>query len=52
MCFWIYVRLTEHLYNIWNIMTLVTEYTTTKKALDDEVERWERFSEELETINQ
>ena len=33
-------------------MTLVTEYTTTKKALDDEVERWERFSEELETINQ
>ena len=33
-------------------MTLVTEYTTTKKPLDDEVERWERFSEELETINQ
>ena len=33
-------------------MTLVTEYTTTKKALDDEVERWERLSEELETINQ
>ncbi|MBO5550177.1 MAG: ABC-F family ATP-binding cassette domain-containing protein [Prevotella sp.] len=32
-------------------MTLVTEYTTTKKALDDEVERWERLSEELETIN-
>ena len=33
-------------------MTLVTEYTTTKKALDDEVERWERLSEDLETINQ
>ena len=33
-------------------MTLVTEYTTTKKALDEEVERWERLSEELETINQ
>ena len=32
-------------------MTLVTEYTTTKKALDEEVERWERLSEELETIN-
>ena len=32
-------------------MTLVTEYTTTKKALDDEVERWERLSEELDTIN-
>ena len=33
-------------------MTLVTEYTTTKKALDEEVERWERLSEELEIINQ
>ena len=33
-------------------MTLVTEYTTTKKALDEEVERWERLSEELESINQ
>jgi len=32
-------------------MTLVTEYTTTKKALDDEVERWERLSEELEKLN-
>ena len=32
-------------------MTLVTEYTTTKKALDEEVERWERLLEELETIN-
>ncbi len=33
-------------------MTLVTEYTTTKKALDEEVECWERLSEELESINQ
>ena len=33
-------------------MTLVTEYTSTKKALDEEVERWERLSEELESINQ
>ena len=33
-------------------MTLVTEYTTTKKTLDEEVERWERLSEELENINQ
>ena len=32
-------------------MTLVTEYTSTKKALDDEVERWEQLSEELETLN-
>ena len=31
-------------------MTLVTEYTTTKAALDKEVERWEQLSEELETI--
>ena len=29
-------------------MTLVTEYTSTKKALDEEVENWERLSEELE----
>ena len=28
-------------------MEFVTEYTTTKKALDEEVERWERLSEEL-----
>ena len=33
-------------------MEFVTEYTTTKKALDEEVERWERLSEELESINQ
>ena len=32
-------------------MTLVTEYTTTKKALDEEVERWEKLSEELETLS-
>lgn len=29
-------------------MTLITEYTSTKKELDKEVERWEKFSEELE----
>ena len=29
-------------------MTLVTEYTTTKRCLDEEMERWERLSEELE----
>jgi ATP-binding cassette subfamily F protein 3 len=32
-------------------MKLVTEYTSTKKALDEEVERWERLSEELDTLN-
>ena len=32
-------------------MEFVTEYTTTKKALDEEVERWEQLSEELETIS-
>ena len=32
-------------------MELVTEYTSTKKALDEEVERWEKLSEELETLN-
>ncbi len=31
-------------------MELVTEYTTTKKALDEEVERWEQLSEELEAL--
>ncbi|MCH5307778.1 MAG: ABC-F family ATP-binding cassette domain-containing protein [Prevotella sp.] len=31
-------------------MVLVTEYTTTKDALDKEVERWEKLSEELEAI--
>ena len=32
-------------------MTLVTEYTSTKSALDEEVERWEQLSEELESLN-
>ena len=31
-------------------MELVTEYTTIKKALDEEVERWEKLSEELEQL--
>ena len=31
-------------------MEFVTEYTTTKKALDEEVERWEKLSEELEML--
>ena len=31
-------------------MTLVTEYTDTKRQLDAEVERWEQLSEELEEI--
>jgi ATP-binding cassette subfamily F protein 3 len=29
-------------------MTLVTEYTATKQALDEEVENWEKLSEQLE----
>ncbi len=33
-------------------MELVTEYTSIKKALDEEVERWEKLSEELEQLNQ
>ena len=33
-------------------MTLVTEYTTTKQALDQEVEHWEQLSEELEKLSQ
>jgi ATP-binding cassette subfamily F protein 3 len=33
-------------------MTLVTEYTSTKKCLDEEVERWEKLSETLEEITQ
>ena len=32
-------------------MVLVTEYTTAKQALDEEVERWERLSEELELLS-
>ncbi len=31
-------------------MEFVTEYTSTKKALDEEVERWERLSEELDEL--
>ena len=31
-------------------MEFVTEYTTVKKALDEEVERWERLSEEYEQL--
>ena len=32
-------------------MMLVTEYTSTKRALDEEMERWERLGEKLETLN-
>ena len=32
-------------------MELVTEYTSTKRALDEEVERWEKLSEELEKLS-
>jgi ATP-binding cassette subfamily F protein 3 len=32
-------------------MTLVSEYTDTKRAMDEEVERWEQLSEELEKLN-
>jgi len=31
-------------------MKLVTEYTSTKQCLDDEVEKWELLSEEMEAI--
>lgn len=31
-------------------MTLVTEYTDTKRQMDEEVERWEQLSEELENL--
>ena len=31
-------------------MELVTEYTTIKKSLDEEVDRWEKLSEELEQL--
>ena len=33
-------------------MMLVTEYTDTKRALDEEVERWEQLSEVLEQCQQ
>ena len=32
-------------------MTLITEYTSTKKALDEEVERWEEYSMQLEELS-
>ena len=32
-------------------MTLVTEYTQTKRSLDEEMERWEQLSSALEAIN-
>lgn len=32
-------------------MEFVTEYTSTKKALDEEVARWEKLSEELEQLS-
>ncbi|MBR7093878.1 MAG: ABC transporter ATP-binding protein, partial [Prevotella sp.] len=31
-------------------MNLVTEYTSTKRCLDEEVERWGQLSEELEGL--
>ena len=31
-------------------MELITEYTSVKRGLDEEVERWERLSEELERL--
>ena len=32
-------------------MVLITEYTDIKEAIEEEEERWEKLSEELETIN-
>ena len=32
-------------------MEYIAEYTETRRELDEEVERWEHFSEELESIN-
>ena len=32
-------------------MNLVEEYTDVKRKLDDEVDRWERLSEELKSLN-
>ena len=32
-------------------MELITEYTSTKKALDEEIERWESLLEEVEKLN-
>ena len=33
-------------------MMLVTEYTDTKRALDAEVENWEKLSEHLDSLSQ
>lgn len=33
-------------------MELVTEYTSVKKTMDEELKRWEQYSEELERITQ
>jgi ATP-binding cassette subfamily F protein 3 len=33
-------------------MTMVTEYTSVKRDLDEEVDRWEKASEELESLTQ
>lgn len=33
-------------------MELITEYTSTKKALDEEVDKWEKLSEQLENIKE
>ena len=33
-------------------MTMVTDYTNIKRDLDEEVERWEEASEELESLTQ
>ena len=45
-------ELDQLLYNPDNAsnMTLVAEYTDTKRALDEEVERWEKLSESLEAL--
>ena len=32
-------------------MVLITEYTDIKKAIEEEEERWEKLSEELEAIS-
>ena len=32
-------------------MEYVTEYTETKKALDEEVERWEQLSEDMDKLS-
>ena len=33
-------------------MVMVTEYTDVKRELDEEVERWEKASEALESLTQ